>query len=292
MRKLLFLIIFLSFTLPVYSVELDEVHSIKGYAYRVGTGTEPEIRYSEIEAQKQAKLENDSILKQKREYLQSITYADTTLKKVSNELYKELKTRNNDILTDLRLLWYGAASKSETVKFAIYKLSNADEDKPSSSPIKKIIRPLASITSLASLGLGDPISSTTAMIGSNLLGAFSYDNKDLNYKYTKVTDADMVVLMSKIDALQNQILVCYTNYMGAKEALEMAYNVLAKRYNYAKSANNLTDSEYLIADAYLREAQNNYERQKAEFETRRSELEQLAGSETMQEFEKNINERK
>ena len=292
MKRLLLTLLLATFTIPAFCVELDEVNSLKNSAYRVGTGTTPEVRYSEIEAQKQAKLESETILRQKEAYLASITYADTTLKKISDELYKELKIYNDEILSDLRLLWLGAASKSETIKFAIYKLSNPDENKPSSNPIKKIIKPLASITSLASLGFGDPITSTTAMIGSNLLSAFSYDNKDLNYKYTKVSDADMVVLMSKIDSLQNQILICYTNYISSKNEFEMSYNVMAKRYNYQKTAKHLSDKELLVVDAYYREAQNNYEKNKAEFETRRAELEQLVGSDALNEFEENLTSRK
>ena len=290
MKKLITIIILLFTFAPALCIELDEVNLPKDFSYRLGRTAVPELRYSEIEAQKQAQIESETKFRQRQAQIASMTYADTTLKKISDELYKELKLYNDKILADLRLLWYGAASKSETIKFAIYKLSNPEEDKPSNTTIKKIIKPLASITSLASLGIGDPISSTTAMIGSNLLGAFSYDNKDLNYKYTKVTDADMVVLMSKIDELQNKILVAYTNYMSARGAYEMSYNVAAKRYNYSQNIESLTDAEILVVDAYYREAQNTYEKNKAEFETRRAELEQLVGSDTLKDFEKNISE--
>ena len=291
MKKLLTIFLFLSFISPVYSAELEEVNGLKNYAYRLCTSNTTEMKYSEIEAQKNAKLQADTIFKQKQEYIEKITYADTTLKKISNELYKELNQYNSDILSDLRQLWLGAATKSETIKFAIYKLSNPDENKPSTNPVKKIIKPLASITSMASLGIGDPLTSTTAMIGSNLLGAFSYDNKDLNYKYTKVTDADLIVLMSKIDDLQNQILVCYTNYMSARGAYEISFDVMQKRYKLCQNSTKLSDMESIINDAYYREAQNNFEKQKAEFETRRAELEQIVGTEALKELEKTIETR-
>lgn len=291
MKKFLLLLCIFFITQQAYCIELEQIKAIKPTAYRLGTSNKPELRYSEIEAIQQKKLEAETIYKQKQEYLEKITYTDTTLKKISNELYKELTLHNNVILADLRLLWVGAASKSETIKFAIYKLSNTEKDEPSTNPIKKIIKPLASVTSLASLGIGDPITSTTAMIGSNLLGAFSYDNKDLNYKYTRVTDADMVVLMNRIEDLQNQILLKYTNYMCAKGALQMSYEVMAKRFNYFINSQNLTDNEIIINDAYYREAQNNYERQKAEFETKRAELEQLVGNKTLIDFEKSLKER-
>lgn len=288
MKKIILALLSILFVLPANSAELNDVNGLKTYAYRLGTSNNPEMRYSEIEAQKNAKIEADIIFKQKQEYIEKITYADTTLKKISNELYKELNQYNNEILTDLRQLWLGAATKSETIKFAIYKLSNPEENKPSSNPVKKIIKPLASITSMASLGIGDPLTSTTAMIGSNLLGAFSYDNKDLNYKYTKVTDADLVVLMSKIDDLQNQILVCYINYMSARGAYEMSYDIMQKRYQYCQKSAKFSDIEVIINDAYYREAQNNFEKQKAEFETRRAELEQIVGTESLKELENSL----
>lgn len=291
MKNIIILCLFLTFISPAYCTELEEVNGLKNYAYRLGTSNTPEIKYSEIEAQKNAKIEADTIFKQRHEYIEKITYADTTLKKISNELYKELNQYNSEILSDLRQLWLGAATKSETIKFAIYKLSNPDENKLSNNPVKKIIKPLASITSMASLGIGDPLTSTTAMIGSNLLGAFSYDNKDLNYKYTKVTDADLVVLMSKIDDLQNQILVCYTNYMSTRGAYEMSFDVMQKRYKLCQNSKKLSDIEAIINDAYYREAQNNFEKQKAEFETRRAELEQIVGSESLKEFEQSLTNR-
>ena len=54
MKKLIFIIFFLVSCMPSLSVELEEVNAMKEAAYRLGTTTNPETRYSEIEAQKQA----------------------------------------------------------------------------------------------------------------------------------------------------------------------------------------------------------------------------------------------
>ena len=35
------------------------------------------------------------------------------------------------------LLWQGAATQSDTINFALYKLANPDADKPDSKSIKK-----------------------------------------------------------------------------------------------------------------------------------------------------------
>ena len=45
-------------------------------------------------------------------------------------IYKEIEVDYADMQSDLSLLWQGAATKSDTIKFAIYKLSNPDKDKP------------------------------------------------------------------------------------------------------------------------------------------------------------------
>ncbi|UKI41848.1 MAG: hypothetical protein L6V95_02125 [Candidatus Melainabacteria bacterium] len=55
------------------------------------------------------------------------------------------------------------------------------------------------------MGLGDPFISTAAIASGALLSQLSVTDNDLNYKYTKVTDADMIVLMRKIDELQKNL---------------------------------------------------------------------------------------
>ena len=113
------------------------------------------------------------------------------------------------MLEHIQILWAGAALRSETIKFALYKLSNPDADKPDESIIKKIIRPLSTDSSIAGAGLGDPFSATAALVSGHLLNSLSFNDKDLNYKYTKVTDADMIVLITKVDNLQKKVIDAY-----------------------------------------------------------------------------------
>ena len=53
------------------------------------------------------------------------------------EVSKSVEVDYNDMMEDLSLLWQGAATKSDTIKFAIYKLSNPDKDKPDSSAVNR-----------------------------------------------------------------------------------------------------------------------------------------------------------
>ncbi len=53
------------------------------------------------------------------------------------EISQGLEIEYNEMQSDLSLLWQGAATRSDTIKFAIYKLSNPDKDKPDSSAVKR-----------------------------------------------------------------------------------------------------------------------------------------------------------
>ena len=78
---------------------------------------------------------------------QNLTYADLSIKKMAMEISKEIDIDYNDMLADLSLLWQGAATRSDTIKFAIYKLSNPDKDKPDSSAVKKVLTTIAGSSS-------------------------------------------------------------------------------------------------------------------------------------------------
>ena len=154
--------------------------------------------------------------------------------------------------------------------------------------VKKVIKPVANLTSMAGIGVGDPILATSAMISGNIMNALSTDNKTINYKYTKVTDADMVILVRKIDDMQRILTDKYCDYMSARRILSMASDITKRREERANSMINRTKSEIMIADAYYREALNYENKKRAEFVSRRSALEQLVGNETLRQFEQNL----
>ena len=57
----------------------------------------------------------------------------------------------------------------------------------------------------------------------------SQDTKALNYKYTKVTDADMIVLIRKIEDLQQLTVNLYNDYMTSKKILDMTTKISEQR---------------------------------------------------------------
>ena len=129
-------------------------------------------------------------------------------------------------------------------------------------------------------------------MGSSVLGNFSTTEKDLNYRFTKVNDADMIVLIRKIEELQRKICYYYFDYMAARGALQKTDEIVLKRQ---KQFNNISEygtrEQILLADAYYRAAIQNQNTAKSEFLSKRAALEQTVGMDTMAEFEEILTQR-
>ena len=220
-----------------------------------------------------------------------LTYADLSIKRMSKEISKELELEQADMYEDLTLLWQGAAAKSDTISFALYKLSNPEEDKPNEKSIKKVLLNIASMSTLVGAGIGNPIIATGSMLGSNIFGIMSQDTKALNYKYTKVTDADMIILIRKIEDLQQLTVNLYNDYMTAKKSLEMVDDIVSQRKKYYEAAQNLSREIVLVTDAYYRTALDEQTKARAVFYSKRAALEQFVGSDVFKQFEENLKKR-
>ena len=138
----------------------------KKAAYRLGVTYDIEKEYkitdlTEKITEKTAAYEKD--------FIRNSTYADSSLKDLSKEISKLLTVEKEAMLEHVQILWAGAALRSETIKFALYKLANPDADKPDDSIVKKIIRPLSTVSSIDGAGLGDPYSATAALVVGQLL---------------------------------------------------------------------------------------------------------------------------
>ena len=273
---------------PCFAMEYGDLNSVKEPAYRVGTSVDIEQKANFIK-----KLDTETAKEiDPMQNIERLTYADLSIKKISNEISQELDIEYDDMLQDLSMLWQGAASKSDIIKFALYKLSNPDADKPSDKSVKKVLQTIASMSTLVGAGVGNPILSGGSFIGGNMLGIMSQDDKAINYKYTKVNDADMIILVRKIDDLQQRVVNNYYDYLTTKRLLEMTTKMSKERYQNYLLAQNGTKELILITDAYYREALDLQMKSRSDFYSKRSALEQLVGNETFVQFEANINARK
>lgn len=267
---------------------LDDLTTPREPAYRLGTGAEPELEYKV----KKAESYEEQRAKLVYEHVKNKSYADSSLTDLSREIGKIVESDREELLEDIGILWEGAASKSETVKFTIYKLANPDADKPDENIIKKVVRPLAGFTSMAGAGFLNPVAATSAIMSGALVNSLSQTDKELNYKYTKVTDADMIMLLKRVDDLQKRLINNYIDYMTALKACETARVTVVNRYENLNKVRNSSYEIQLIADAYYQNALENKKKTETDFMSKRAALEQIVGADVMADFEENLKQRR
>jgi len=290
MKKLvsLMLILLLSLWNMAFAISYDDLTTVKDPAYRIGATDSIE---NKVEIETRIQKTSTKRLAQS-EAADNLTYADLSIKKISLEVSQNLEIDYDSMLADLSILWQGAATQSDTIKYALYKLANPNADKPDSHSIKKVLSTIASLSTLVGAGSGNPLLSCASLVSGNTLGIMSQDTKSLNYKYTKVDDADMIILVRKVDELQQKVVLDYFDYMTTKEIFDMTNKMVKKRYGNYEQAQESTREIIMITDAYYRESLNQQAKARSNFNDARSRLEQLVGNDALKQFESNLNNRK
>lgn len=291
MKKLILLLFVLNLALPVFAVTYADLKIPKPPAYRTGLSEAPEMEYTEAKA-KEDKIHQEYVKKDAEQFdVNDLTYADLSIKQISREVAADLELDHEDMVGDLSILWQGAASQSDTINFALYKLANPDEDKPDEKSVKKVLTTIASMSTLVGAGMGNPLLATGSIIGGNILGIMSQDTKALNYKYTKVTDADMIILVRKIEDLQQRTVDLYYNYMTARKKLKMIEEITADRKRNYELSENMPKEIVLITDAYYRTSLDNQMKARSDFYAKRAALEQFVGNDVFAGFESDLQKR-
>lgn len=293
MKKFLILSLLLAMNMPAFAqVKLEdmELQGVKPPAYRLGLTDEPENQYEEVQTQTNIE-QKEAVEKVEETPIEYMTYADLSIKNLSKEISKELSLDEKEMMGDLTLLWQGAASKSDTISFALYKLSNPEEDKPDEKSVKKVLLNIASLSTLVGAGIGNPLLATGSMLGSSIFGIMSQDTKALNYKYTRVTDSDMIILIRKVEDLQQNTVNLYYDYMTAKQLLELTDKVVEQRKKNYDAAQIQSKEVILVTDAYYRTALDDQAKARASFNAKRAALEQFVGNDVFTQFEQSLKER-
>ena len=292
MKKLLITGLLISLCSPVFAniVELKDIDdsTVREPAFRVGLTDDPEKKFVEV---KKNMMETPVTSVNNPKNDEELTYADLSIKRMSKEISQELELDETDMYEDLTMLWQGAATKSDTINFALYKLANPDEGKPNEKSIKKVLMSIASMSTLVGAGIGNPAIAAGSMLGSNIFGIMGQDTNALNYKYTKVTDADMILLLRKIEDLQQLTVNLYNDYMSSKKIFENTTKIAEQRKRFYESAQSLSKEIILITDAYYRTALDEQIKARSDFYTKRAALEQFVGNEVFQQFEDNLKKR-
>lgn len=300
--KLLFISLILTVTQCYCAEDLQDLTTPKPPAYRMGLTDEAEVKFSTFDNKiypnvstinKNIDYSIDKIENETDELgdLSKLTYADLSIKRLSTEISKTLEADDRTMLGDLSMLWQGAAMQSDTINYALYKLSNPEEDKPDTHSIKNVLGSIANASSIVGATVGNPMIAAGSFLGGNLLSIFSQDTKALNYKYTKINDADMVILVRKIEELQQKTVNLYYDYMvSRKKVLLLQKMVKERKQNYDLSLQSSREIA-LISDAYYRNAMDKLSKANAEFYTNRASLEQFVGHDIFEQFEKEVTER-
>ncbi len=286
-RLLLISIIFTFAAVPAFAETLSDVEFPKAPAYRVGISELPEKQYIQALEDKKPEKKFAQVNNSQEDNIADLTYADLSIKRLSKEVAQDLEFEEQDMLSDLSLLWQGAAVQSDTINFALYKLANPDADKPDEKSVKNVLKTIASMSTLVGASMGSPILAGSSLIGGNIFNIFAQDTKALNYKYTRVNDADMIILIRKVEDLQQKAVDLYYDYMSAKKNLEFSNDLVKENQRKFELAqkNNAARELVVITDAYYRTALDKQRTAKSEFFSKRAALEQFVGNEAFVQFE-------
>lgn len=289
MRKIIILLLTMT-CLPAFAVTYENLNTPKVPAYRTGLSDDPEKEY--IEAKAPVKIHQEYVKKDTEQFdISDLTYADLSIKQISREVASDLELDQETMVGDLSVLWQGAATQSDTINFALYKLANPEEDKPDEKSVKKVLTTIASMSTLVGAGMGSPAIAAGSLIGGNVLGIMSQDTKALNYKYTRVTDADMIILVRKVEDLQQRTVDLYYNYMTARKKLKLLEKMTAERKKNYELSQNMSREVILITDAYYRTALDNQMKARSDYYAKRAALEQFVGNEVFVQFEADLKKR-
>ena len=290
MKKILFVLL-ITFLFPLNSfagLELEDLKEAQPAFYRLGPTDSPERKIDfDIQPTVAPVAKKEITVKDK----QNLTYADLSIKKMAMEISKSIDIDYSEMQADLSLLWQGAATRSDTIKFAIYKLSNPDKDKPDSGAVKKVLSTIAGMSMFVGAGMGNPALASAALLGGNTLGIMSQDTKALNYKYTQVTDADMIILVRKVEDLQQKVVDVYYDYLTSRELYNMTTNMVQKAHNNYLLAQKKSKEIILMTDTFYREALDEQQKARESFFEKRSRIEQLVGNDIFRQFEQGLDER-
>jgi hypothetical protein len=220
--------------------------------------------------------------------LNNIDYSGINFKKISDEITLEMEDEQEKILEDLRILWQSAIERSETVKFAIFKLSNPEGEKVDQSMVKKILSPIANVAPLIGIGTGIPIAEGSSIIGGGILNSFLADESAINSRLSKVTDADLIILAKEIETLQEKLICLYCNYITALEVLNFSDTIVKNRYENYKNSQNKNLEQIELADAFYRESLDQQYKARQDLLSSRAALEQIVGNNALIEIDKSI----
>ena len=101
----------------------------------------------------------------------------------------------------------------------------------------------------------------------------------------------MIILVRKVEELQQKVVDMYYDYLTSRELLNMTTEMVKRSYDNYKSSQKKSKPVVLMTDTFYREALDEQQKARGSFFEKRSRLEQLVGNEVFRDFEAMIDKR-
>ena len=220
-----------------------------------------------------------------------LDYSGSNVQVIAEEISFELEEEKKELLLDLQILWEAAVAKSDTIRFAILKLSKPEGEVEKTTAIKKILSPLANVAPVVGMGFSDPVTAGGAMFGGGLLNSLLSDDKKLNARFSKVTDADLVMLAQETDALQEKLVIFYYDYLNAIMQLNSVTKTVEENKEYLDITQRKNPDLACVANVFYEEIVNAKFKAEQNLLNKRAALEQFVGNQSLILVDENIKER-
>lgn len=264
-------------------------------AVREESQVKQKIKLNRLELERLAGVEPvDKLNLGKAQLLEEIkpdSHSDIDTNALAEEIKLELEDEKQELQADLQILWQAAVENSETLRFAMVKLSNPEGEVAKKSAIKRILSPIASVAPIVGLGLSDPVTAGSAMFSGNLLNSVLSDDSQFKQHLTKVTDADLVLLAQETDSLQEKLITLYHDYVSALIDLNYIDKMEQDSKYYFEQVQHTKPELNCVADAFKSQISDVKYKARQTVLSKRIALEQFVGNDALLAVEKSIKER-
>lgn len=249
--------------------------------------TEPVVKQPVFSEADQAQL--DTLKPETRAGLERLSEAmQEEAKAVGNALHDT----QDEALKDIAMLWQAAVERSNSIRYAIEKLSKQDatgQPVKNDSMTKKLLQ---NVTRLGGVASSMMTASPAGMIGSSMVEDLLMPGNDpTSSALNRVTDADMVILAKEVESLQSKVIELYYRYKNAEERWQLsqeAAQTLTRYYDQTQDPGDTSSDnvlgETVISSLYESAKQDEAESKQA-FASARNELGMLVGADAVQAVE-------
>lgn len=201
------------------------------------------------------------------------------IRRESRAISHELRDDEEVVVKDIAMLWQGAVEQSGSIRYAIEKLSRRDatgQPVENDGMLKTIAKGAVRMVGAgASMMTGTP----SGVIGGNMIEDLLLSNP-IDSAYSRVTDADMVILAKEVESLQSHVITLYYKYRHRKQQLALAQEATLALSRYYDELANRKDVNPVLLTAMtslLESAKQDEREARQAFLNVRSELAFTAG---------------